>query len=134
MSSNIIIEKKCQYCEKIFLAKTIHTKYCSHLCNSRDYKRRKREAKVKVAEELPKLTKLIHTRNLVDTSPLNNKTFLSLSEAALYLNVCSATMRQWIWKSVVPASKIGKKYIVRRIDIEGLVEKGVQKFSKDLRS
>lgn len=129
MSSNIHIAKKCEFCEKRFIARTIHTRFCSQACNSKSYKRRKREEKVKVATAHPKLTKLIHTQSLIDTSPLNNKTFLSLSEAALYLNVCSATMRQWIWKNIVPASKIGKKYIVRRKDIEGLVEKGIQKLN-----
>lgn len=47
MSSNIQIEQNCQFCGKRFMAKTTVTKFCSHECASRNYKKQKREEKIK---------------------------------------------------------------------------------------
>ena len=46
MSSKIKIQRVCQYCEQEFTAKTTVTKYCSHKCNQRAYKAKKRAEKV----------------------------------------------------------------------------------------
>jgi len=35
MTSNIRIEKVCQYCGTKFIAKTTVTRYCSHSCNKK---------------------------------------------------------------------------------------------------
>src|SRR5690606_35607813 len=46
MSSNIKIQRICQYCNNEFTARTTVTKYCSHKCASRAYKDRTRKKKV----------------------------------------------------------------------------------------
>ena len=46
MSSNIRVQKICEYCGEEFTAKTTQTRYCSHNCNSRDYKARKKAEKI----------------------------------------------------------------------------------------
>lgn len=40
MSSNIRINRIFGYCHQKFVAKTLTTKYCSHTCNQRDYKKK----------------------------------------------------------------------------------------------
>lgn len=42
MSSNIRINRICKYCGEMFVAKTFKTQFCSHSCNSKDYKKREK--------------------------------------------------------------------------------------------
>ena len=42
MSSNIEIDKNCEYCGKLYTARTLYTRYCSHTCNKKGYKAIKR--------------------------------------------------------------------------------------------
>ena len=46
MSSNIEIQRICEYCNKEFTARTTSTKYCSHKCNQRHYKAKVKQAKI----------------------------------------------------------------------------------------
>ncbi|UCA61334.1 helix-turn-helix domain-containing protein [Chryseobacterium rhizoplanae] len=49
MTSNIRIEKVCQYCGTKFIAKTTVTRYCSHSCNKKAYKLEQRNTKIDYA-------------------------------------------------------------------------------------
>jgi len=51
MSTNITVERICEYCGKIFLAKTTVTKYCSLNCNRRHYKQKIRNVKISASNE-----------------------------------------------------------------------------------
>ena len=51
MSSNIEIKRVCEYCGNEFTARTTKTKYCSHKCNSRDYKKKIKEKKIQVSNK-----------------------------------------------------------------------------------
>ncbi len=55
MSTNIRVKRRCEYCKKEFTAKTIRTRYCSHQCNSRSYKKIKAAEKVKQAKRVYKI-------------------------------------------------------------------------------
>lgn len=46
---HIQIKSRCEHCGEIFMARTMVTKYCSHRCNSRAYKLKQRQEKMKVA-------------------------------------------------------------------------------------
>ena len=46
MSSNLKIEKVCEWCGSQFVARTTATAYCSHRCSSLAYKERKRQTKL----------------------------------------------------------------------------------------
>ena len=46
MSSNLNFKKNCEFCGNEFDAKTLYTRYCSHVCNSRHYKQLKRDEKI----------------------------------------------------------------------------------------
>jgi hypothetical protein len=48
MSSNITVQKACEFCGQKFTAKTLFTRYCSKRCNNRHYKQLVREKKAKV--------------------------------------------------------------------------------------
>ena len=49
MSSNIRVQRICQFCGKEFTARTTVTKYCSDVCAKRAYKARKRTEKVEIS-------------------------------------------------------------------------------------
>ena len=46
MSSNIEVQRICEYCDKEFTARTTKTRFCSHACNSRAYKANIKSIKV----------------------------------------------------------------------------------------
>lgn len=51
MSSNIRINKICEFCGNDFIAQTIKTRFCSQKCGSKSYKARKRDMTNDVPEE-----------------------------------------------------------------------------------
>ncbi len=73
MSSNIKVHRICQHCGNEFLARTTITRYCSHKCNSRDYKARKRAEKIKIS------TKEIRYLKQLTFEELKSKEFLTVS-------------------------------------------------------
>ena len=42
MSSNIRINRICKHCGEVFVAKTFKTQFCSHSCNSKEYKKKRK--------------------------------------------------------------------------------------------
>jgi excisionase family DNA binding protein len=117
MSSNIRITKTCEYCNKQFTAKTILTRYCSHKCNSTHYKQLARNKKIKtaVAKEIVKpLGKLITP---IDYASIQIKELLTIKETCALLNITDVTLRRWLKDHILASSKIGKKHLIKRSDI-----------------
>ena len=46
MASNIDIQKKCEWCGKLFIAHKTSTRCCSHRCANLAYKERTRQKRV----------------------------------------------------------------------------------------
>ena len=82
MSSNIKIQKICQYCGSEFTARTTVTKYCGDTCSKRAYKARKRAVKI---EKRNKETQRIKTQPIEE---IKIKDFLTVRGTAIFLN-CS---------------------------------------------
>jgi len=68
MSSNIKIQRICQYCKQEFTAKTTVTKYCSLKCNQRAYKKLKRSEKIKQSNTETVKVKLTLLKFLIQKS------------------------------------------------------------------
>lgn len=113
MSSNIRIEKKCFFCGTTFIARTTVTKHCSNSCAKKAYKARKRKEKIdtvtlRIKEE--------------DYSPtIKEKEYLSIKESSLLLGVSRWTIYRLIQKKLLNAKKIGRRVIIKKIDIEKLM-------------
>lgn len=116
MSSNIRIEKVCEYCRKIFIAKTTKTRYCDLKCNSRAYKAIQREAKLQVSS----LTMKKEVQEF-DAS-ITKKDFLSIDEAAKLLGVSRRTFYRIIDHGEIIIKKLGRRTIVRRSDVDTYFE------------
>ena len=112
MSSNIRITKCCVYCGQEFTAKTIRTRYCSHVCNQRGYKKAKRDKKLGAAKAIIRVEPLNLKHDPVNWEELTRKPFLTVSEACLVVNVRVETLRRRIKKGSVKTSRIGKKHLI----------------------
>ena len=112
MSSNMHILNVCEYCKKDFIAKKTTSACCSDNCAKMFYKKRKRDEKIKLAEVETKSKKILSVAILEDEFKIiNAKQFLTLTEAALLLNVSPLTLRRWTLAKQIAAYKSGKKWI-----------------------
>jgi len=82
MSTNIKVQRICQYCGKEFTAKTTATKYCSHTCNSRHYKQKVKGVKI---EKSDSETLKIKGSSIIDVKV---KDILTVRDVAILLS-CS---------------------------------------------
>lgn len=57
-------------------------------------------------------------------SSLTNENYISIEDAAKFLNVKSVTLRKWIKDNNVPAHKIGKQWKFKRSELEEWVKSG----------
>ncbi|PXY01867.1 DNA-binding protein [Marinifilum breve] len=114
MSSNLQIEKTCQWCKKTFVAKTTTTKYCSHSCNSKAYKAKKRREKESKYKR----------QNVIDYSEqsieiLKSREFLKVAEASALLGLSRQTVYNLIYSGQLKASKISPRItLIKRSDID----------------
>lgn len=110
MASSIRVSKTCEYCKQEFIAKTIHTRYCSHRCNQKGYKRKERNAKVDLAVKVAGSPDFRLKQQRVDWHRFEGKPYLTLKEAALLLNITPVTLRRWVKEGIISSSKAGKKH------------------------
>jgi excisionase family DNA binding protein len=114
MSSNIRIARICEHCEQEFTAKTVRTRYCSHSCNRKGYKKAERDKKLGTAKALIRVEPLNFKHDPVNWEELTQKPYLTVSEACLVLNVRVETLRRWIKEGIVTANRVGKKHLISR--------------------
>lgn len=114
MSSNIRIARVCEHCGLEFIAKTVRTRYCSHACNRKGYKKVERDGKLDAAKALVRVEPLNLRHDFVNWEELTRKPFLTVSEAALVLNVRIETLRRWIKDGIVRTNRVGKKHLISR--------------------
>ena len=55
---------------------------------------------------------------------LLNENYISIDDAAEYLNIKAVTLRKWIKDKNVPAHKIGKQWKFKRSELEEWVKSG----------
>ena len=116
MSSKISVTRKCLECGDHFTAKTTTTRFCSHLCNSRNYKKRKRNEKVRDVESA-----LVQS-NSINYRLLEQKPYLKTSELSELLGLSRSTIYNLINNGTVPIIKVGARTLIKREDIDGLLQ------------
>ncbi len=115
MSSNIKVQRICQYCGKEFTARTTVTKYCSHRCASRANKEKKRAEKVQKSNIETKKTKN------KPIEELKAKEFLTVTEVSQLINCSRQNVYKLINSGKLKATNIlEKKTIIRRVDLDAL--------------
>ncbi|MFZ4399912.1 MAG: helix-turn-helix domain-containing protein [Bacteroidales bacterium] len=117
MSSNLIFKKNCEFCGNEFEAKTLFTRYCSHTCNRKHYKKLKREKEIQSVKA---------ENTIPDQEPKNInlgiqlKEFLSVEETATLLGASRSTIQRLITKGSIKIAKLGRRTIVKRTEIDKL--------------
>jgi len=126
MSSNIEVQRICEYCKQEFTAKTTVTRYCSSRCNKAGYKARKRLEKIKLSNEQ---TNSITQKPIED---LKNKEFLTVTQTSKLLNCSRQNIYKLINSGKLKATNILiKKTIIKRSDIEAMFNKPQQYKTQD---
>lgn len=117
MSSNIRIQRICEYCNNEFTARTTLTKYCSHTCNKRHYKAKIKQTKIDISNK--------ETNSKVNstTDRLKTKEFLTVEEVAVLLNCSKRTVYYHIKNGSINAMNLGKRLTrVKRSSLDDLFD------------
>ncbi|WP_267148177.1 helix-turn-helix domain-containing protein [Xanthomarina sp. F1114] len=119
MSSNLYIPKTCKHCGNAFTARTTVTKYCGDTCAKKAYKARKRQEKIQatLSKDMKQQKEVVQVPN---TNAVNNKDFLSVTEASQLIGVSRWTIQRMIQQGRLKAVSFGRKRIVARWQIENL--------------
>lgn len=116
MSSNIRIQKICEYCNHVFTAKTTVTKYCCDACAKKAYKARKRNEKLGITATQYQQTKEMPIEDI------KSKEFLSVSDASKLLGISKRTIYRLFDSGKLYRVKLGTRTIINRSQIDSLFE------------
>jgi excisionase family DNA binding protein len=115
MSSNIRIQRICQFCGKEFEARTTVTKTCSDDCAKRLYKKTQKEKRI---EQSHAEMHLVRQRPIDE---LKAKEFLTVRDLSQLLNCSVRTAYNLISKGNIKAVNISeRKTLIKRSDIDKL--------------
>jgi excisionase family DNA binding protein len=130
--ANFTILKQCEHCAELFEAQKRTTRFCSHKCNSANYKLRKRQ---EVKKEVEAKTKQLLKPKVktFDLEALKQKEFLSVAEVSKLFGCSTKTVYRMIEANELKASNLSERLTrIRRKDIEQLFEKPTKESPKEL--
>lgn len=114
MSSNISIQRTCEFCGNEFTARTTVTKYCQHRCASMAYKARTRNSKIKKSNfETVKSVS-------IPIAAVQAKDFLKVEEVCGLLGISRSTVSRAIKENRLNAVRFGRRIVIKRTDIDRL--------------
>lgn len=121
MSSNIRINRICKYCGEVFVAKTFKTQFCSHSCNSKDYKKREKIRKIEESKEEYKSNLKNSKSESMNMEELKSKIYLSIAEVCLLVGMSDSTIRKFVKEGRLKTIRLGKKHLILKSQIENLM-------------
>lgn len=114
MSSNIQIQRICEFCGNEFTARTTVTKYCAHVCASSAYKARTRNTKIKIS------SKETAQAVSIPIAKIQAKDFLSIDDACKLLGVSRWTLSRAIKEKRLKAVNLRKRIVIKRTEVDRL--------------
>lgn len=121
MSSNIEIQKICEYCGNVFTAKTTVTRLCSPKCRKANYKKKQRDEKINNSIDE---AKKIKNKTIVD---IKEKEVLNVREVSILLGCSIRTVYRLIDNNTITGINLGERMTrVKRSDINVMLEKPKQ--------
>ena len=121
MSSNIRINKICKHCGEVFVAKTFKTQFCSHSCNSKDYKKREKIRRMEESKEEYKSDLKNSKSQSMNMEELKSKIYLSIAEVCLLVGMSDSTIRKFVKEGRLKTIRLGKKHLILKSQIEDLM-------------
>jgi hypothetical protein len=117
MSSNFTVNRLCEQCGNVFVAKTTVTRFCSKLCNKRHYKAKERSQKMTPMDQAIK--KVFEGK----TEEVSDAEFLNVRNAARLLRASEKMVYHLINIGRLHAINLSeRKTLVRRSDIDKIFE------------
>jgi len=117
MSSTIKVNRICEYCNREFIAQTISTRYCSHICNSRHYKAKVRTKKI---EQSNAETQNIRNKPVQD---IQVKEFLTVKDVSILLGCSLRTTYRLIDNGTLKAINLADRMTrIKKSDLNKLLE------------
>lgn len=130
MSSNLSINRVCEYCKNTFVAKTTRTRFCSLKCNSRNYKLLLREQKIKQSNSETELIK--NRKSIENIEDLKERDFLTVKDASLLLNISTKTLYRLIERHEINSFNFSsRKTLIRRKDIDSYFDKNLKEIERN---
>ena len=120
MSTSIRVSRNCEYCGEAFEAKTLVTRYCSHQCNRKHYKQRKRQEKLQQYKKQERTPKVKLPPPDVNFEQLGDKTYLSIKESAAFIGISERTIYRLLKNGQLPCKKLGSRTFILRQNIDQL--------------
>lgn len=114
MSSNIKIERICEWCGNRFMAQTTVTRFCSKRCSEHSYKERMRQKKMALSNQ--------ETNQCNPDRKSRDKDFLTPTETAQYLGVCRTYIYDSINRGKIKVTRIGRKTLISKADIQAMFD------------
>ena len=114
MSSNIKIERICEWCGNRFMAQTTVTRFCSKRCSEHSYKERMRQKKMALSNQ--------ETSQCNPDRKSRDKDFLTPTETAQYLGVCRTYIYDSINRGRIKVTRIGRKTLISKADIQAMFD------------
>ena len=114
MSSNIKIERICEWCGNRFMAQTTVTRFCSKRCAEHSYKERMRQKKMALSNQ--------ETSQCNPDRESRDKDFLTPTETAQYLGVCRTYIYDSINRGQIKVTRIGRKTLISKADIRAMFD------------
>lgn len=133
MSSNLSVNRVCEYCKNQFVAKTTRTRFCSMICNSRNNKMLVRNLKIEKSnsETLSK----VNEKPKEKIEVIKNKDFLTVKDASQLLNISSKTIYRLIERNEINSYNFSaRKTLIRRKDIDSYFDNNLKEIQKNLES
>ena len=121
MSSNIRINRICKHCGEVFVAKTFKTQFCSHSCNSKDYKKREKIRRMEEFKEEYKSDLKNSKSQSMNMEELKSKIYLSIAEVCLLVGMSDSTIRKFVKEGKLKTIRLGKKHLILKSQIENLM-------------
>lgn len=123
-ASTFKILKQCLMCGNMFEAQKVTTLYCSHKCNSKHYKLKKKlERKEKAEAVLIQPERFRPKAKAIDRAMIKDKEFLTVKELAVLFGCSRPTVYKLIKTGKIKAKNIGEKQTyIKRSDIDKLFE------------
>lgn len=114
MSSNIRINKICEFCGNDFIAQTIKTRFCSQKCGSKSYKARKRDMTNDVPEETSE------GMRSYDLEVLKKQDFFTVMQCCEIFGISRRTIFRMIARNDLDIVKLGRRTLISKESISSL--------------
>lgn len=126
MSSNLSVNRVCEVCKMVFVAKTTVTRFCSNICRKTNHREKGRE----LTKDKKKAEDLLIENHIFEE--IKNKDFLTVKDAAQLLNMSSKTVYRLIEREAINAVQFSeRKTLIRRTDIERYFDNNLKEIEKN---